>query len=155
MNVARSAVFFMFISCTVGAPPDCITRCGVRVFNALPDAGQTCDEFQFTEDVAIREFQFTTDERLHTCTLQDWNVEVQPTVNFWTLGELKSGRTFCFSETMLINGIRPNRSSLPHEMAHALQRCAPKPPFDDSDYDHSNWQDGGIYDAISRVRSAR
>ena len=139
-------------SCRVGNPPSCITQCGVLVFNAL----HPCDEYQFAEDVTLREFQFVTDARLHTCTLKGWHVEVQPSENFkGVYGAEVSGQTLCEADTMYVNNRLPNQSSLSHELAHALQACEPKGTIDPTDRYHSGWITQGIYDAISRIRSAK
>lgn len=138
-------------SCRVGTPPDCVTRCGIDILNAK----YSCEEYQFAEDVTLREFLLTDDPRLYVCKLGDWRVEIQSGETFTSLGEKVSGRAICGENVMYVNGLLPNRSSLSHEMAHAAQNCEPKPPFDPNDYYHSNWTDGGIYGAISRVRAAQ
>lgn len=157
MVAVRSQVCLLFAllscasSCRVGTPPDCVTHCGIDIFQAK----YRCEEYQFAEDETLREFLFTNDKRLHTCAVNDWRVEVQPTINFQSYGEQVSGRTVCESKVMYVNSHLPNRSSWSHEMAHAMQNCDPLRPLDSSDYYHSNWADGGIYAAISRVRAAR
>ena len=115
------------------------------------------------EDRILDEFQFIGDARFkrkaNVCKLLNgWQIWLHPQgcwVDRW--GREVCGLTDCLyklSQVGAIPGLNdgPDRGSLAHELAHAVQRCSPVLPVDpDLDEDHANWTRDGIYDAIGRL----
>lgn len=139
----------LMLCCTVGNPPDCITKCGLEIYKPK----WKCSDYQLAEDMSMAALVRTADARLTDCKgLSAWRVEVQSTINFDTLAKgTVHGITHCNLNYIEIGSDYPPQSSLTHEIVHVLQECVPLPPTDEQDPDHSNWGRDGIYEAIRSV----
>lgn len=165
-----------FFSCGPTRAPLCVTKCGMHLMgdrygNMPPEARSesqqwaslwsdeeyfSCEQFQWTEDVALREFGAVTDPSFKDVCAAIHNVPVyvqhEPNwVDEW--GRHIGGMTDCRFTTIpiiYVGNAHPLRGSLVHEMAHAIQRCSPRKPIDPSrDADHANWTRDGIGQAIA------
>lgn len=149
-------------------PIACRTTCGLELVGEVPPLtdlypgarGWSCDEFQLAEDVTISAFERMVDTNadprfLNSCgALSGVEVQVRP-MNTWVdpanpdAGADVAGWDFCDQGFIQVNDAPPMESSLPHELAHAIQNCNATAPVRKSDPDHSNWgiykdEDGGI-----------
>lgn len=126
--------------------PDCISRGGMRLHGKY----WTCDEFQLAEDLTMDAFRrHSKDTRLHsTLQLQGYDVVMRDEVAFNSWFSEVTGVTSCPTLVMEVGRSSP-LWVLPHEMAHALQRCTARGP-DRDNYDdaHANWESDGIMDAV-------
>lgn len=143
--------------------PLCTSPCGVRLYGPIPEPqpenqgmpGWTCPELARAERISIDAFdQEVSDPRFaNACAaLRGWALQVEPT-SIWKSPEhvtldnpngLIAGVTYCAGGAMRVGNNPPLLSALPHEMAHAIQRCDPN--------GHAGWSDNGIYAAIARAR---
>lgn len=105
----------------------------------------TCAEFQVVEDATMQAFTtIPLDSRFaNSCAaVSGYRVFVHSEVH-WTqngTGIEVSGETFCSNGVMAVNNVSPLVSSLPHEMAHAVQACnALWDPPDKHDPAHQGW----------------
>lgn len=158
----RLVLLFMFTLSSCGGVQMCIykTRCGM-CYVGLNDpvrgiaSGWTQESFQVTEDYVLGEFMEVTDPRFRDrCkALDGWTVRNYPARYWKNMWDTEiAGQTFCLAGVMEVNNDPPARGSLPHEMAHAIQKCtsnAPKAPEEDAD--HAGWWEQGIYRAIERA----
>lgn len=131
----------------------CRTACGMVVTGAP----WSCSEVRRVERLALEKFAETADKRLYSCyALENYHVDVQR-VEKWKQrpdAGFVSGETFCEFRAIKIGSEETAyKSSLAHEMAHALQQCVPLPPREDEDYYHSNWVRDGIRRAVDFVEA--
>lgn len=143
--------------CAQTPPIDCVTRCGLRLAGDVPhidDGAQwTCAELQRTEDAVLAAFdhQVSDDRFRNACErISGWVVVVRPTV---FVDSTVGGRAHCASGVLEVGALSPLNSTLPHELAHAVQSCQPLAPVESSDPDHSNWQRDGIASALEEVEA--
>lgn len=133
----------------------CRSKGGLTVIEPVP-AGW-CDELQAAEDDFIRAAKLIApvDERFATPTkvFPMFKVHVVAAESWKQAGsglEI-TGETRCDAFTICLNNKRPPYGSLGHELAHAVQLCSPKAPYDFKDiqhFYHSNW--APIYTALNR-----
>lgn len=158
MKVSRPLAVLMLCGLSVltcagtEGPPICATRCGMTV-SRFPDAGWSCPLLQKLEDSTLTAFRtYSDDPRLYVCSnLFGYHIKFNPSPGSWRAqdGRLVFGLTWCEAKDIEVSSSRPIYNSLPHEMAHAMQNCAPRPPEDPKDVQHSNWEEDGINTAIS------
>lgn len=136
------------------ASSNCKTKCGLSAAT-LPSSWD-CEALQGQENAALWAYKQTSkDPRLKVCgNLQGFHIEAR-NEHSWPQGykpdggvQKVNGLTYCNSGTVIIGNDKPIDSSLVHELAHVMQNCNPRPPFDESDYYHSNWDEDGIWDGI-------
>jgi hypothetical protein len=154
------AVCFFTLLAGCGYQPVCTSRCGVELLNTQPQPGYepfewTCENFQRVEDEAEIEFAKALDPRVQNyCeNIRGWRVSVDERL-FWQqngTGVQVFGETSCFYAVMYVNNAPPGRSSLPHEMAHALQACVSTGGWGENG--HNLWAEEGIFAAIGNVWS--
>ncbi len=136
----------LLVSCGPAAPEfyACRSACGLLV--EYPVSQQWCTSLQTAEDRTLKAFVriALTDARFGgACSaLQDYTVEVLETPSFvraWDRYHI-SGQTSCDIRRIVVGSDLPARGALPHELAHAVQRCQPQGPIAAVDPDHSNWE---------------
>lgn len=144
---------------TTPAEPLCTTRCGIQVMGAIdggwPD-GWDCARVQAVEDATTVDLAryVRSDARFaDVCSrVRGYDLWLHPDMNFDYNGATVNGLTFCDTKTMVV-GANPLlfRSSLPHEMSHAVQNCMPL-VLNPEDFYHGGWEID-INDAIEKVRA--
>ncbi len=143
----------LLIAC--GPPPhqySCVSECGMQL--DAPDE-QWCQEMKELEGRAVKVLPRLFDDRFQlACSrLSGYTINVLAEPNFRRDidGLLVSGLTNCISKVIYLGKWQPAEGALAHEMVHAIQGCMPRPPFDEKDFDHSNWNPE-IYTALSEIR---
>lgn len=157
--IAGVVLAFCLVGCGDLGAPDCTSTCGMRLYatgRGVPKAQSAdCVGFDRAERLALSAFERN---------VSDWSIaNTCPELRGWRVytydGELDqygawydeydrhiAGQTWCALGFMDVNNQRWfDGSSLIHEMAHAIERCA--------DWDHTSWGPRGIYDAITTARS--
>lgn len=94
------------------------------------------------ENLVKAEFQHSLDPRLHDvcASVKDYVVELRDVVWNIELDKEVGGQCDCWARTIQVNDLL----HLPHEMAHAAQKC------DDASHEHAGWSvkvsraDGGV-----------
>lgn len=147
--------------------PRCITRCGMRLQGIYPSgaipADWTCAALQHTEDQMLHYFPLAMDLRFrhpaHICSrfqgASIWLYRGASWTDAWERDV--GGLAFCaFGEYQVAapEGTPPWQTTLPHEMAHAIQNCTSPAPIDQgpgADSQHSNWWRDGIFSVIDMV----
>ncbi len=153
VTVTRRFALALATLSACNTPGICTTPCGVQLVQI--QAGWTCPAFTELESVTLESFAAHVSDPAfqNSCyRLQGWNVRVEAEPDWISPEHVTSenptgrvrGLTRCELGLMQVGNRSPFQSSLPHEMAHAIQACVPG--------DHENWADAGIYDAINEVR---
>lgn len=143
--------------------PKCLTRCGmvldapdklnenydVAIAYSRPIDYWTCENFQKAEDEILEAYKALAKTELpnmkpfeNACEqLEGYTVRVMKTSDFKVLGSEVLGLTQCPRKLMLIGNQPWYRSSLAHEMGHAIQDCKGLPPADECKdvTDKSSW----------------
>jgi hypothetical protein len=152
--------------------PDGTSNCGIMVAGDFDDRFAKPTLFQDTlnalVDEALDGATFTTDWRLNdqlgNCQkLWGFRVYTKPTWNYLVktsetpdgplLDTYVSGHTLCEQKLIVVGTptVRAgwSKSSLVHEIFHALQDCTTPEPMDKGlDWQHRNWVRDGLYNAI-------
>lgn len=147
----------LFAGCGPGLPAIYTTACGM-VFNGMTDGSPvplywSALAIQGIEDATVKEFQEVTGDARFQYTCQRLNgvhLFVYPQASYQSGGISVDGTTHCeFSGANIIIGNNgyPRKSSLPHEIAHAVQDCDLGRPW------HEGWNENGIFSAIGRVQA--
>src|SRR5258706_7338521 len=126
----------LLLGCGTYSPPTCRTLCGLQLTGDMPqrqegydkeDADWSCGSLQAIEDAVLSSFNRIEDQRFRkTCEIiGGFAVSVLDTEKFEAAknGGLAIGQTFCGIQQILLSNLPPNRSALPHELAHAVQQC--------------------------------
>lgn len=128
------------------APFACRTACGLKISSADWCVG----DIQGFEDKLVDAFANVGDADLRfakACTaLAGWRVDVQPSASWSANGVKVNGEADCGAQVVRVGPAEPSKGTLPHFLAHAIQRCVPVPPTDPNDPAHSNW--GPIFLAL-------
>lgn len=154
----RFALLLALTSCVaVEERATCQTTCGMFFVGPFPtpdrytlDAPEwSCGALQAVESGIIARFPAANDGRFRAVCplLYGWVVRMNPKRSWidpnW--GEV-DGLTDCRLGETVIGNKAPDRSALPHEMAHAVQNCQPNacahPGVDDQ---HWCWSENGVY----------
>ena len=144
----------------------CQTACGMRFLGefqsnaAYPDnsTGWNCEAFQIIERSMLAQFPKVNDPRFKdVCeVVSTWTVSMHEKA-FWKESGFAftiSGLTDCQQHHSIISNSPSDRSTLPHEIAHAVQNCTPNDcthPGDDAH--HACWVENGIYRALVDVQT--
>lgn len=134
---------------------DCTTLGGMELVGPLPlkPGGETrrwwtCTAFQEVTDYTFYAFTLVKNDPRFVFLgpqLHGWRVYVNNTADWPTpWGYNVSGITDCPNKIIYVGASPPFHSALAHEMAHGIQNCAPLPPIDEADPDHSHWAEDRI-----------
>jgi len=168
--VKRSLVSFAALAlfgCSpyAGSQALCETACGMRLLGEFPARGAwpedapswSCEWFQAIEDGVVKSFPRANDDRLkNTCRmLSGWTVSLEESET-WKDSRYAyrlSGYTACGAAGYTrVGNSPPDRSSLPHELAHVAQDCyANTCAHPGTDSEHSCWVENGIYLAAANA----
>lgn len=158
------SLFFLTGCGPSAGPVICTSYCGMRLLeppeNRPGTYPWTCEEFQAVETATVMAFEtMVLDPRFSTSceAVAGWRVYVHEEVH-WTQngsGVEVAGETFCVDGMMAVNNVSPMASSLPHEMAHVVQKCNPiwEPP-DEKDPQHQGWGRHLVDDDGNLIRDA-
>lgn len=156
-------ILLPIISCGQAVQPaaTCETFCGLRLQGDLPSAEKypshspvwTCENLQEVERGILAEFPAVNDPRFRdVCPkLKGWVLTIQEKATWKdpVLGEL-SGLTHCAEGFSEIGNVPPDRSSLPHEIAHVVQGCFPNDcAHPGTDPVHWCWRQNGVFAAAA------
>jgi hypothetical protein len=106
------------------------------------------------EQAMLTQFPKVNDARFKsTCeVLSTWTLSMHEKA-FWKepgFSHTIAGLTDCQSRHSVISNSPSDRSTLPHEIAHAVQDCTPNDCAHPGDDDHhACWAENGIYRALS------
>lgn len=148
-----------------GAGATCETACGMLFVGefgnpaAYPEltGPWSCAAFQAVEHGIIARFPEANDSRFRdVCSsIKGWTVEMKESADWKEPGfnTRLSGLTNCYARHTFIGNSPADRSSLPHEIAHAAQGCweqqdCAHPGTDDN---HFCWVENGIYRAAANA----
>jgi hypothetical protein len=147
-----------------GATPPCTTTRGLMVVGftspninrPIPERWQNCAAIQRIEDSIVASLPKFDPKNL--AGYQVWLEDPETKLDPW--GREVVGYTQCVSRKMVIwdRGIDIKYTSLGHEIAHGLQKCAAKLPLDPEwkdewwASDHADWYREGIYTAIEKAK---
>lgn len=151
------------MACGISGIP-CNTECGMTVYMPVGadggvHPGWTCENVQRTVRIGLEQYAiWTTDPRFASACerLQGYQFEVKSLTggfpNLNVVGRpLVGGLSYCWEKRIEINGVEPWRSSIVHEMAHAIQDCRPD-GYESKDPTHSNWIRDGIVVAYEQAK---
>lgn len=137
------------------AAPLCVTKAGLQ-FHGARDGSEvplawTCSTIQAVETVMVSRLPQFKASKLSFYQL----TVVDPSTETDRWGRKVRGYTDCTTGEMVIWAYpaHPAFSALGHELAHALQGCAPNLPIDPGhDADHADWRREGIDAAEAATR---
>lgn len=147
------------VGCGAGPRADCTSSCGVRVLQASdsdrnPDT--FCAEYQTAEDASLAALAAHVvgpawPAAASCSALGGWAVarhdhpdSSDGWFEYYATGRVHvAGLTYCDYRMILVGTEDWARSSLTHEFAHAIERCA--------DPHHENWAARGVWAAIADV----
>ncbi len=163
MRRLLAALILLLIGCgssnsTEDGGTTCVTPCGVTYYGL--QGVWTCAQVRAVELVTLSAFTKYVPKYQpgfwDTCgSLRGWSLAIQPTASWVSPAHVTeanpkgiiSGVTYCDGRWMYAGNGPPHESAIPHEMAHAIQRCVP--------VFHENWSDAGIWEALNAVRGGK
>lgn len=153
----RFQILLLLASCATVPAPVCVTPCGLELLTAGATAW-SCPALAEAEAASIEAFDaHVTDVRFrNACALlKGWRLVIMPGADWVDPYKRNvSGETNCDSWLVQVGERPPLQSSLPHELAHVIQRCMPTPfegSLPESQAAHANWDRDGINAAIDSV----
>ena len=186
--------FLSCISCTIHYIPGevrCVSKCGMMLDGDIPNPSQggavslamfnsdddywTCENFQAAEDEIIAGYAVLVQPHLETSgqftkeqmceNLSGFTVKVVQDAVFKFGNNDLLGMTQCGRHLVLVNNLPWHMSSMPHELAHVIQKCDADPPNKElvcrapyadwpterSYTGHYNWEVYGIDAAVELI----
>ena len=118
-----------------------------------------CEEFKRAHDKALINFEHVKDSRFRGIYLGGFRVWVKDSYRFTAYNSQgpSGGNTVCENGTIWVNNEAPLAGPLVHEMAHAIQKCAPQAEMGPQDVDayHAGWYSRGIWSALAQTQEVQ
>ncbi len=151
----RGLVMLIFMAAALACghvPVSCPTRLGVTLVGTTDN--WNCSDFERRVALALQALSASSDPRLSLPVGNpNWQLFIRPGDSFIVNGKEVIGMTYCNSHQIELADRVWKRAALTHELAHVLQGCLPRSPYEGApDLSHANWDRDGIWQALEVAR---